>query len=119
MLADYQTNNPNFGRNNNPWNVERTPGGSSGGAAAALAAGMTPFDIGTDLSASIRIPAHFCGVCGVKPTEQRVPLTGLIHGLPTPSSVRIMSCIGPLVRTAHHLTLLYSRIAGPDGPDRE
>ena len=94
MLADYQTTNPIFGRTNNPWNIERTPGGSSGGAAAALAAGMTPFDIGTDLSASIRIPAHFCGVCGLKPTEQRVPLTGLIPGLPTPRSVRIMSCIG-------------------------
>src|SRR5437660_5592118 len=78
MLADYQTKNPIFGRTNNPWNIERTPGGSSGGAAAALAAGMTPFDIGTDLSASIRIPAHFCGLFGLSPTEQRVPLTGLI-----------------------------------------
>jgi amidase len=76
MLEDYQTNNPLFGRTNNPWNVHRTPGGSSGGAAAALAVGMTPFEIGTDLSGSIRIPAHFCGVFGLKPTERRVPLTG-------------------------------------------
>jgi len=68
MLADYQSNNPIFGRTNNPWNSERTPGGSSGGAAAALASVMTPFEIGTDLSASIRIPAHFCGVFGLKPT---------------------------------------------------
>ena len=119
MLADYQTDNPIFGRTNNPWNIERTPGGSSGGAAAALAAGMTPFDIGTDLSASIRIPAHFCGVCGLKPTEQRVPLTGLIPGLPTPRSVRIMSCIGPIARTVDDLALLYSIIAGPDGRDTE
>jgi amidase len=119
MLADYQTTNPIFGRTNNPWNSERTPGGSSGGAAAALAAGMTPFDIGTDLSASIRIPAHFCGVCGLKPTEQRVPLTGLIPGLPTPRSVRIMSCIGPMARTVDDLALLYSIIAGPDGRDTE
>ncbi len=119
MLADYQTTNPIFGRTNNPWNIERTPGGSSGGAAAALAAGMTPFDIGTDLSASIRIPAHFCGVCGLKPTEQRVPLTGLIPGLPTPRSVRIMSCIGPMARTVDDLALLYSIIAGPDGRDTE
>src|SRR4051794_14734432 len=66
MLADFQTNNPIFGRTNNPWNVDRTPGGSSGGAAAALAAGMTSFEIGTDLSGSIRIPAHFCGVFGLK-----------------------------------------------------
>ena len=86
MLADYQSTNPIFGRTKNPWNIERTPGGSSGGAAAALAAGMTPFDIGTDLSASIRIPAHFCGVFGLKPTEQRVPLTGLIPGLPRTST---------------------------------
>jgi len=119
LLADYQTTNPIFGRTNNPWNIERTPGGSSGGAAAALAAGMTPFDIGTDLSASIRLPAHFCGVCGLKPTEQRVPLTGLIPGLSTPRSVRIMSCIGPMARTAEDLALLYSIIAGPDGRDTE
>src|SRR6266487_22514 len=120
MLGDpAQTTNPIFGRTNNPWNIERTPGGSSGGAAAALAAGMTPFDIGTDLSASIRIPAHFCGVCGLKPTEQRVPLTGLIPGLPTPRSVRIMSCIGPMARTVDDLALLYSIIAGPDGRDTE
>ena len=120
MLADpAQTDNPIFGRTNNPWNIERTPGGSSGGAAAALAAGMTPFEIGTDLSASIRIPAHFCGVCGLKPTEQRVPLTGLIPGLPTPRSVRIMSCIGPMARTVDALALLYSIIAGPDGRDTE
>src|SRR6266480_4960530 len=120
MLADpAQSINPIFGRTNNPWNVERTPGGSSGGAAAALAAGMTPFDIGTDLSASIRIPAHFCGVCGLKPTEQRVPLTGLIPGLSTPRSVRIMSCLGPMARTIEDLALLYQIIAGPDGYDTE
>src|SRR6266571_5183919 len=119
MLADYQSNNPIFGRTNNPWNIERTSGGSSGGAAAALAAGMTPFEIGTDLSSSIRIPAHFCGVLGLKPTEQRVPLTGLIPGLPGPRPVRIMSCIGPMARTVDDLALLYSIIAGPDGRDTE
>lgn len=119
MLADYQSANPIFGRTNNPWNSEHTPGGSSGGAAAALAAGMTPFEIGTDLSASIRIPAHFCGVCGLKPTEQRVPLTGLIPGLPGPRPIRIMSCIGPMARTVEDLALLYSIIAGPDGRDTE
>src|SRR5262249_22144482 len=107
------------GRTNNPWNIERTPGGSSGGAAAALASGMTPFEIGTDLSGSIRIPAHFCGVFGLKPTEQRVPLTGLIPGLAGPRPVRIMSCIGPMARTALDLALLYSIIAGPDGRDME
>jgi amidase len=120
MLADpAQSNNPIFGATSNPWNSERTPGGSSGGAAAALASGMTPFDIGTDLSGSIRIPAHFCGVFGLKPTEQRVPLTGLIPGLAGPRPVRIMSCIGPMARTARDLALLYSIIAGSDGRDTE
>jgi amidase len=119
LLADFQSNNPIFGRTNNPWKIERTSGGSSGGAAAALAAGMTPFDIGTDLSGSIRIPAHFCGVFGLKPTEQRVSLAGLIPGLPPPRSVRIMSCIGPMARSAEDLALLYRIIAGPDGRDTD
>jgi amidase len=120
MLGDpAQSNNPIFGRTNNPWDLERTPGGSSGGAAAALAAGMTPFEVGTDLAGSIRIPAHFCGLFGLKPTERRVSLAGLIPGLPGPRSVRIMSCIGPMARTAEDLALIYSIIAGPDGRDTE
>src|ERR1700737_927945 len=119
MLGDYQTNNPLFGRTNNPWNIERTSGGSSGGAAAALAAGMTPFEIGTDLSGSIRIPAHFCGVFGLKPTEHRVPLTGLIPGLPGPRPIRIMSCIGPMARRVEDVALLFAIIVGPDGYDTD
>jgi amidase len=120
MLGDPgQSINPIFGRTNNPWNVERTPGGSSGGAAAAVAAGMTPFDIGTDLAGSIRIPAHFCGVFGLKPTENRVSLVGLIPGLPPIRSVRMMSCIGPMARTVDDLMLLYGIIAGPDGQDTD
>src|SRR3989440_6973346 len=118
LLADYQTTNPIFGRTNNPWNIERTPGGSSGGAAAALAAGMTPFDIGTDLSASIRLPAHFCGVYGLKPTEHRVPLTGFFR-LPgaAPRSVRVLSCLGPMARDIGDLELALAVIAGPDARD--
>lgn len=119
MLADFQTSNPIFGRTNNPWDTARTPGGSSGGAAAALASGMTPFEIGTDLSASIRLPAHFCGVFGLKPTERRVALTGLIPGLPGPRPLRIMSSIGPMARSVEDLALLYGIIAGPDGRDTE
>ena len=120
MLADYQSSNPIFGRTNNPWNVERTPGGSSGGAAAALAAGMTPFEIGADLSSSIRIPAHFCGVFGLKPTENRVPLTGLFpNPRGTPRRIRTMSSIGPMARSVDDLVLLLKIIAGPDGRDTE
>jgi amidase len=120
MLGDpAQSDNPIFGRTNNPWDTTRTPGGSSGGAAAAVAAGMTPFDVGTDLSGSIRIPAHFCGVYGLKPTEHRVSLDGLIPGLPPPRSVRIMSCIGPISRAVEDLALVYRIIAGPDGRDTE
>ena len=120
MLGDYQTANPLFGRTNNPWNVHRTSGGSSGGAAAALAAGMTPFEIGTDLSSSIRIPAHFCGVFGLKPTERRIPSTGLIpnpQNLPRP--LRVMSSIGPMARSVEDLELIYSIIAGPDERDTD
>jgi amidase len=120
MLGDYQTNNPIFGRTNNPWNIERTPGGSSGGAAAALAAGMTPFEIGTDLSSSIRIPAHCCGVFGLKPTENRVPITGLFPDpRGTPRSIRTMLSIGPMARTVEDLVLLDKVIAGPDERDTE
>jgi len=119
MLADFQTSNPIFGRTNNPWDTARTPGGSSGGAAAALASGMTPFEIGTDLSASIRLPAHFCGVFGLKPTERRVALTGLLPGPAGPRPLRIMSSIGPMARSVEDLALLYAIIAGPDGHDTE
>ncbi|HAX24747.1 MAG TPA: amidase, partial [Chloroflexi bacterium] len=67
LLTDLQTTNPIFGRTNNPWNLDRTPGGSSGGAAAAVAAGLAPLDIGSDIGGSIRVPAHCCGVFGLKP----------------------------------------------------
>ena len=119
-LADHQTANPVFGRTANPWDSERTPGGSSGGAAAALAAGMTPLDVGSDLVASIRVPAHFCGVYGLKPTEHRVPLTGFFR-LPhrVPRAVRIMSCLGPMARDLRDLELALSLIAGPDGHDSD
>jgi len=120
LLADpAQSDNPLFGHTNNPWNVARTPGGSSGGAAAAVAAGMIPFDIGTGLAGSIRIPAHFCGLFGLKPTEQRVSLAGLLPGLSAPRSLRIMSCIGPIARSVADLALLFAIIAGPDERDSE
>ncbi|WP_027060855.1 amidase [Mesorhizobium loti] len=120
MLSDWQSNNPLFGRTRNPWNLERTPGGSSGGAAAAVATGMTPFDVGTDMQDSIRLPAAFCGVYGLKPTENRVSLAG---AFPNPGgaarSVRLMSCLGPLARSVDDLALIYQIIAGPDGHDTD
>jgi amidase len=120
LLADFQTSNPIFGRSNNPWNLARTPGGSSGGAAAAVASGMTPFDVGTDLSGSIRIPAHFCGVFGFKPTEHRVSLAGVVPDpRNSPRTVRIMSSVGPIARTVDDLALVYSIIAGPDPRDTD
>jgi amidase len=120
MLGDWQSDNPLFGRTSNPWDLSRTSGGSSGGAAAAVATGMTPFDVGTDMQSSIRLPASFCGVYGLKPTEHRVSLAG---AFPDPGgaarSVRLMSCLGPLSRTVDDLALIYKIIAGPDGGDTD
>jgi amidase len=118
FLADYQCANPIFGRTSNPWDSGRTPGGSSGGAAAALAAGMTPLEVGSDLAGSVRLPAAFCGVYGLKTTEHRVPLTGFVRP-PTgvPRSVRIMASLGPMARDLGDLRLALGVIAGPDGLD--
>jgi amidase len=120
FLADYQSANPIFGRTSNPWNLGRTAGGSSGGAAAAIAAGMTPLEIVSDLGGSIRLPAHFCGVYGLKPTEHRVPMTGFFR-LPAgvPRTVRILSCLGPLARDLDDLALALSIVSGPDGVDTD
>jgi amidase len=116
LLADHQTANPIFGRTNNPWNPGRTPGGSSGGAAAALASGMTPLEVGSDLNGSIRLPAHFCGVYGLKTTEHRVPLTGFLQAAEeAPRPVRILSCLGPMARDLDDLALALGIISGPDG----
>jgi amidase len=118
LLGNIQSDNPIFGRTNNPWNVERTSGGSSGGAAAALATGMTPLEIGSDLAGSIRIPSHFCGVYGLKTTEHRVSMHGHIPDLPgEPRSHRHMWSIGPMARNVADLALAYRIISGPDGHD--
>ena len=118
-LADYQTDNPIFGRTNNPWDVSRTPGGSSGGAAAAVASGMTPIEIVSDLAGSARQPAHFCGVYGLKTTEHRVPLTGFVAIPDAPRSVRIMNSLGPMARDLDDLRLALQVVAGPDGFDSD
>ncbi|MER8369314.1 amidase [Mesorhizobium sp. M0306] len=120
MLGDWQSGNPLFGRTGNPWNLQRTAGGSSGGAAAALSAGMTPFEVGTDMQDSIRLPAAFCGIYGVKPTEHRVSLAGAFPDPGgAPRSVRLISCLGPMARSVEDLALIYGLIAGPDGSDTD
>jgi amidase len=118
MLADFgQTANELYGVTNNPWDTGRTPGGSSGGGAAALAAGMTFLEYGSDLVGSIRIPASFCGVYGLKPSVGVVPLTGFqVPGSP-PSSPELtyMSAVGPLARSAADLRTALEATAGPEG----
>ena len=119
MLADFaQTANELYGVTKNPWDLTRTPGGSSGGGAAALAAGMTFLDYGSDLVGSIRIPASFCGVYGLKPTVGVVPLTGFqVPGPPAPpSDMTYMSAIGPLGRSAADLRTALTATAGPEAP---
>jgi amidase len=116
LLRDYQSANPVFGRTNNPWNLERTPGGSTGGGAAALAAGLGYLSIGSDLAGSIRIPAHFCGVYGHKPSYGVIPERGHIPPLPAdrPAPPSGLNVVGPLARTAEDLTLAMEVLGGPD-----
>lgn len=119
MADSLQSANPVFGRTCNPWDTQRTAGGSSGGAAAAVAAGMTPLEIASDLAGSIRLPAHFCGVYGLKTTEHRVPLTGFFRLEGDPRPVRIMTSLGPMARDLGDLELALSLISGPDGQDSD
>jgi len=115
LSADYRADNPIFGRTNNPWNLERTPGGSTGGGAAAVASGLSAFDVGSDLAGSVRTPAHFCGLFGLKPTERRIPNTGHIPEVPgLPRAVRHMNTLGPLARSVEDLALIARTICGPD-----
>jgi amidase len=116
MLADFQSYNPIFGRTNNPWNLERTPGGSSGGEAAALAAGLTYLSLGSDIAGSIRVPAHFCGVFGHKPSLNIVPLRGSIPPPPggPPDPPAVLPVAGPLARNAADLKLALEILAGPE-----
>jgi amidase len=119
MLADFaQTFNEVYGRTNNPWDPELTPGGSSGGSAAAVAAGATFLDYGSDLVGSVRIPAAFCGVYGLKPSVGVVPLTGLQPPGPPapPSEMRCMSTPGPFARAAPDLRTALAATAGPENP---
>jgi len=115
MLADWQSYNPIYGTTNNPWDVTKVPGGSSGGSAAALAAGLTGIEAGSDIGASIRNPAHYCGVFGHKPTYGICPPRGqALPGVVTPSDI---SVIGPMARSADDLALGLAIMARPDEID--
>jgi amidase len=111
-LADFQSYNDVYGTTNNPWDLSRTPGGSSGGSAAALAAGMTGLEIGSDIGGSIRNPAFFCGVFGHKPTWGLLPPRG--HAMPGSLAPTDISVIGPLSRSAYDLDTAVNIMAGPD-----
>jgi len=115
LLADWQSFNPIYGTTNNPWDLLRTPGGSSGGSAAALAAGLTGLELGSDIGASIRGPAHYCGVYGHKSTWGVCSPKG--HALPGTAHPGDISVIGPLARSADDLKLAFDLISGPDALD--
>ena len=110
-----ETDNLVFGRTNNPFDLDRTPGGSSGGEAVAVASGMSALGLGSDSGGSIRIPAHFCGLASIKPTYGRVPRTGLFP--PAMGVGHERNQIGPLARSMRDVALALRVIAGPDGID--
>ncbi len=114
-LMDGQSNNEIYGRTNNPWDLSRTPGGSSGGSAAALASGMTGLEFGSDIASSIRNPAHYCGVFGHKTTWGVCPQYG--HMLVDTHQATDIGVVGPLARSASDLETALSVVAGPSGAD--
>jgi amidase len=118
LAANIQCRSPIFGQTNNPWHQQLTPGGSSGGSAAAVAMGFSMLDPGSDMGGSIRIPAAYCGVTGLKATENRIPRTGHIPPLPgTDRAVRHFISFGLLARHVEDLKLGLDILSGPDGVD--
>lgn len=113
-LADWQADSPVYGRTVNPWDPTRTPGGSTGGGGAALAAGLTPLEVGSDIGGSIRIPAAYCGVYGHRPSETAVPRSGSFPLADLPNPAFLMGVQGPLARTAADLELLFDVLRGPE-----
>jgi amidase len=116
LAGDNQTNNVVHGRTSNPWDLNRTPGGSSGGAAAALATGITPLELGSDIGGSLRIPAHFCGVAALKPTFGRAPILGHVPPAPGSLSVRDLNVAGPMARNVADLRLMFEVLTGESAP---
>ncbi len=115
-LADWQSDNPVYGRVNNPLDLNRTPGGSSGGSAAAVASGMAPLELGSDIGGSIRVPAAFCGIYGHKPSYGLVPGRGHAPA-GFDGAAPVLNVCGPLARSASDLDLALDVIAGPDNGD--
>ena len=114
LALDYTADNPADGRTNNPHDLSRSPGGSSGGCAAAVAACLTGASLGSDLAGSVRIPAHFCGVAGLKPTAGRLPGHG--HTPPVSGPYALGASLGPLARTVEDLELMFGVLAGDSAP---
>ena len=114
-LMAYETDNLVSGKTSNPWNLERSSGGSSGGEAAAIATGCSAGGVGSDGGGSIRVPAHFCGICGLKPTPGRIPATGHFPG--GGGAFGWIGVVGPMARTITDLRALFEAMAGPDAGD--
>ncbi|HET6176708.1 MAG TPA: amidase [Candidatus Sulfotelmatobacter sp.] len=115
LLMAWETNNLLHGRTNSPWDVDRTPGGSSGGEAAAIAAGMSAGGVGSDGGGSIRVPAHFTGICGLKPTPGRIPSTG--HFPTSGGPFALIGVVGPMARAVADVKALFEVMQGPDDGD--
>ena len=115
LLMAWETDNLLYGRTNSPWDLERTAGGSSGGEAAAIAAGMSAGGVGSDGGGSIRVPAHFSGICGLKPTPGRVPATG--HFPASGGPFALIGVVGPMARTMGDVRALFEVMQGADDGD--
>ncbi len=115
FLMAYETDNRLYGRTRNPWNLDYTPGGSSGGESAAIASGMSAAGLGSDSGGSVRTPAHFTGICALKPTPGRIPAAG--HMPPCVGPFSILGAIGPMARTIEDVGLLFQTLAGHDPTD--
>lgn len=115
LLMAWETDNLLYGRTNNPWDLTRTAGGSSGGEAAAIAAGLSAGGVGSDGGGSIRVPAHFCGICGLRPTPGRIPSTG--HFPKSGGPFALIGVVGPMARTIEDVQTLFEVMAGWDDGD--
>jgi Asp-tRNA(Asn)/Glu-tRNA(Gln) amidotransferase A subunit family amidase len=115
LLMAWETDNRLYGRTNSPWDLDRTPGGSSGGEAAAISAGMSAGGVGSDGGGSIRVPAHFSGICGLKPTPGRIPAAG--HFPASSGPFALIGVVGPMARTISDLKVLFEVMQGPDEGD--